>query len=104
MDFCTPRGWNGCSLCDVRKYRGRFSLRTAKVVSESPPAVLVPFGGTSGNSDGEMWLFVDADGSLKKTRIAMIHVAESPISMANAWNAIFRKLEGKSTNSNTFPT
>lgn len=40
----------------------------------------------------------------KKTRIAMIHVAESPISMANAWNAIFRKLEGKSTNSNTFPT
>lgn len=70
IDFCTPRGWSGSSLCDQRKYRGHFSLRTPSVVSESPPAVLVPFGGTSGNSDGEMWLFVDADGSLKKTRIA----------------------------------
>lgn len=71
IDFCTPRGWGGSALCDDQRYLGWFSLRTPSIVSDSPPAVLVPYGGTSGNNDGELWLFTDTGQGFEKRRVAL---------------------------------
>lgn len=71
IDFCTPRGWGGSALCSDRRYLGWFSLSTPSIVSDSPPAVLVPYGGTSGNNDGELWLFTDTGQGFEKRRVAL---------------------------------
>lgn len=68
VDFCTPQGWGGSSLCSTKEYRGAFRLSTPSVISENPPAVLVPYGG----GDGELWLFTDREGRLEKKRIALL--------------------------------
>ena len=67
IDFCTPAGWGGESLCSEKDRRGRFDH--VHVVSDTPPAVLLQYGGSSGNSDGELWLFTEKDQQIEHRRI-----------------------------------
>lgn len=69
IDFCTPAGWGGESLCSEKSRRGRFAH--AYVVSDAPPAILLQYGGSSGNSDGELWLFTEKDQQIERRRIAI---------------------------------
>lgn len=69
IDFCTPVGWGGGSLCSDKSRRGRFDH--AYVVSDTPPAVLLQYGGSSGNNDGELWLFTEKDQQIERRRIAI---------------------------------
>lgn len=69
IDFCTPAGWGGESLCSEKSRRGRFDH--AYVVSDAPPAILLQYGGSSGNSDGELWLFTEKDQQIERRRIAI---------------------------------
>ncbi|QTQ37730.1 Uncharacterized protein ToN1_36180 [Aromatoleum petrolei] len=91
VDFCTPKGWGGSALCSDREWVGEFSLSTPHVVSDNPPALLVPYGGTSGNGDAETWLFVERNGQLEKTRLSVRNdglwdLANNRLDRGGAWD------------------
>lgn len=64
IDFCTPQGWGGAGRCDDKDRRGQFDH--AYVVSDSPPALLLAYG-------GELWLFVERNKKIERQRVAVRH-------------------------------